>query len=910
LKRKIISVLFALVLVLSFSLVTAVPAMANTDRLVPSEYATIQLAIDAAVGGDTIIVAAGDYEENLVIDEALTLKSAAGAATTTIDASGEGDTARGAVNIGVSNVTLGGDGVGFTIIAPDATGPNPGQYGVELWTPGTMSGVTIEGNTIEGSNAESSSPQYGIHFWRDVTGGTFSSITIKDNTFTTTFVTDTTIEDGLSCGMVARADVVSISGTFDGNSITGYGKGIMLHVLDDDTTFSDNTVQSCYYEGIDVSGTGTLTISGNTVSDNAGAGVDIRAAGADSTVTQNSIHGNGDGVKVRGDISNITVQYNDIYSNTNTTAVLGAASGPPADYYKNYGVYNQLGSGSLDAEYNWWGAATGPTIAGNPLGSGDEVSDDVDYSPWEGALTDTSPMTWYTNDVIQDAIDVATAGDTVNVLPGTYNAASGESFPIQIDTADVTLQSTGTTAETIIDATAGVAGGIRIGGTPGAPVTTLDVTVDGFTVTVDSVCGIYLAGADDAIIQNNVVNASTLGGTVGGIDVSWYATGVMVSGNTLDEFGSIIVHGSDCTVSGNTVGRDIVVFPQASQTIEGSIITDNTFPTLPTETVNGAINLWGGNVTGSSIEDTLIQGNTLSNRDQAGIRIGTSYGANLTVVDLTITGNTITANTQDGIYINADVTWGAGNTINYNDISGNGEDGIDNDTTTSVDARYNWWGACTGPDDDGDKNPYHAQAGIANAETCSLYVDFIPWMIHTELASGWNIYSTPIASGTSTDTIDEALDLWTTDSGNLDIAYYFNSSASPQAFAEVTSLTPLEAVYVKMNAAATMDVCFSSTNIAPPSRVMYQGWNLVGPAELYNRLVDVSLSDALYGTGEAALWGYSKAISPPLYQTYWTYLREGTTTEKNFIPTNGYWVYMVNQGTLAGFTSTPITELP
>ncbi|GAI38321.1 unnamed protein product, partial [marine sediment metagenome] len=52
-KRKFVSVLLALVLVCSFSLVTATPAAAQTDRLVPSEYATIQLAIDAASEGDT-----------------------------------------------------------------------------------------------------------------------------------------------------------------------------------------------------------------------------------------------------------------------------------------------------------------------------------------------------------------------------------------------------------------------------------------------------------------------------------------------------------------------------------------------------------------------------------------------------------------------------------------------------------------------------------------------------------------------------------------------------------------------------------------------------------------------------------------------------------------------------------------
>ena len=59
-KRKIFSVLFAVVLVLSLSLVTAVPVQAATIN-VPADYATIQAAVNAANPGDTIIVAAGTY---------------------------------------------------------------------------------------------------------------------------------------------------------------------------------------------------------------------------------------------------------------------------------------------------------------------------------------------------------------------------------------------------------------------------------------------------------------------------------------------------------------------------------------------------------------------------------------------------------------------------------------------------------------------------------------------------------------------------------------------------------------------------------------------------------------------------------------------------------------------------------
>ena len=81
--KKIFSILFALVLVVSLGLVTAAPVLADTID-VPGDYPTIQEAIDAAGPGDTIMVAAGEYGAFVVQGkENISIISTEGATVTT-----------------------------------------------------------------------------------------------------------------------------------------------------------------------------------------------------------------------------------------------------------------------------------------------------------------------------------------------------------------------------------------------------------------------------------------------------------------------------------------------------------------------------------------------------------------------------------------------------------------------------------------------------------------------------------------------------------------------------------------------------------------------------------------------------------------------------------------------------------
>ncbi|MCD4676527.1 MAG: hypothetical protein K8S18_11120, partial [Desulfobacula sp.] len=57
------------------------------------------------------------------------------------------------------------------------------------------------------------------------------------------------------------------------------------------------------------------------------------------------------------------IQYNDFNNNS------------------NYAVYN-AGIDTINAENNWWGSDTGPNHSSNPGGTGDSVSDFVDFFPY------------------------------------------------------------------------------------------------------------------------------------------------------------------------------------------------------------------------------------------------------------------------------------------------------------------------------------------------------------------------------------------------------------------------------------------------------------------------------------------------------------------------------------------------
>jgi parallel beta-helix repeat protein len=105
--RKVLAVLLFSVFLLSFHLILAKSVLiveASNTLIVPTQYPTIQAAINAAGSGDTIQVLAGNYTENVIVAKSVNLVGA-GSDITVVNASNPNQSV---FNIQANNVNISG----------------------------------------------------------------------------------------------------------------------------------------------------------------------------------------------------------------------------------------------------------------------------------------------------------------------------------------------------------------------------------------------------------------------------------------------------------------------------------------------------------------------------------------------------------------------------------------------------------------------------------------------------------------------------------------------------------------------------------------------------------------------------------------------------------------------------------
>ncbi len=192
-------------------------------------------------------------------------------------------------------------------------------------------------------------------------------------------------------------------------------------------------------------------------------------------------------------------------------------------------------------------------------------------------------------------------------------------------------------------------------------------------------------------------------------------------------------------------------------------------------------------------------------------------------------------------------------------------------------------------------------------------------LLSIDLGAGWNTFSTPIALHPCCDTWGEfcAFNGILQDPG--EIAYYFDPSKDPP-WIQVTGgdlLEPLDGFYMYLLADGTADIIPNPGVTSPPTRVLLADLGdevlyLVGLASLEDMDVHIALGTWLHEVA-GGLPGYGGVISPWMnapddwYHSRYDYPDDYVPEDRMIRVGTAVWVGMLNDGTLVGWTYTPVS---
>jgi hypothetical protein len=358
---------------------------------------SIQFALNSCSSNDTVVVGPGVYQENIVWPntQGIDLVSEYGSDTTFIDGDSIGsvitfevaaDTATVisgfTIQHGYASESGGGINLDNSLASPKITG-NSIVNNYAYWYGGGIYCIYCEpliiGNTI--SNNTAGHDGGGIDCWK-------ASASIVGNVISgNTAVFRGGGIEGFRSLPVIMSNIISDNHANLGGGISHCGSGVSIFT---GNTISANTATSCG-GGIYCYEFSTANITVNTISGNSSQqGGGIGCYWCNPNIMSNTISTNtaiqGGGIDC--DDAYPIVNGNIITANCSTGICCNDGSAPLISYNNitdnaGYGVCNLDANITVNAEYNWWGNASGPFHTNsNPGGLGDSVSDHVDFIPW------------------------------------------------------------------------------------------------------------------------------------------------------------------------------------------------------------------------------------------------------------------------------------------------------------------------------------------------------------------------------------------------------------------------------------------------------------------------------------------------------------------------------------------------
>lgn len=349
--------MFILLLVGMICATNSVFVTAQSVIEVPSQYATIQQAINKAAPGETVMVAAGTYNENIVLNKSNLALSGAGQASTFVSAV---NPSQPTVSITASNVSISG----FTI-----TGGTKGVfiYGSNM---STVENNTIASNSAQGIDLDISHNNIIIN--NSVFLNDYAGITAEDST-----------HNSFSCNTITKNKYAAIS--LSNSNYTEIGGNTI--------SFHDNI--PLHAQAVWLTSSQNCKIDNNIILNNAWA-IDISFSG-DNIFYSNIISHNRQGASLESSDNNIFF-HNNFLNNTNQV-----------DSFESSGVWDS----GYPSGGNYWSDYTGTDSNSDGIGDTRYVIDvsNTDNYPlierWHPTIDFTPPITtddydklWHTQDFV------------------------------------------------------------------------------------------------------------------------------------------------------------------------------------------------------------------------------------------------------------------------------------------------------------------------------------------------------------------------------------------------------------------------------------------------------------------------------------------------------------------------------